>query len=185
MSEPEHGGISQDTVYEILSNPRRRFALSYLREVGEPVALTDLATAVAAWENDVDPAELTDQQEKRVYVSLYQTHVPKLEQVGVVEYHSDSGQVALAENVSQIERYVPTDTDDPFPWPQVYVAIAAVAAGLYVLAVLNAPIVGAVPQAVVGAVIAGLFLTVAVVHFAYARFVEPDDRLGLFRRRSS
>ena len=91
MSSSNTEQLSRDEVYDILSNARRRFVIYFLRDRREPVELSELSDRVAAWENDVPVEELTDQQVKRVYVSLYQTHIPKLEDTGIVEYDSDSG----------------------------------------------------------------------------------------------
>src|SRR6056297_1412574 len=103
MSESDQELSSLDTIFDLLSNPRRRFVLHYLKRVEEPVQLTELAAQIAAKENDVPVDELTSQQRKRAYVSLYQTHVPKLEEVGVVTYDADTGNVALTERADEID----------------------------------------------------------------------------------
>jgi len=65
--------LSQDVVFDILSSSRRRYVLYRLREAEGPVELTELAEQVAAWENDTETDQITEQERKRVYVSLYQT----------------------------------------------------------------------------------------------------------------
>lgn len=77
-------GLSQDQVFEVLKSPRRRYALYYLRREGGIVELSDLTDQVAVWENDTTPSGLTSEQRKRVYISLYQTHLPKLDDAGIV-----------------------------------------------------------------------------------------------------
>lgn len=87
--ESEREELSQDLIFDLLSNPRRRFILYYLRIESGPVKLPDLAKEIAAWEYDTPIDELTDQEQKRAYVSLYQTHVPKLVEAGLVDYDTD------------------------------------------------------------------------------------------------
>jgi DNA-binding transcriptional ArsR family regulator len=41
--------LSQDVIFDILSSPRRRYVLYYLRKEGGPIDLTQLAERVAAW----------------------------------------------------------------------------------------------------------------------------------------
>lgn len=74
-----------DTVLRVLSNPRRRLALRLATEYGETTT-QELTTEVAARENEKSVSELADVEEKRVYVALYQTHLPKLEQAGMITY---------------------------------------------------------------------------------------------------
>jgi len=152
--------LSRDQVFDILSSPRRRYVLYYLREYGGPVELTALAEKLAAWENDTTVEELPAQARKRVYVSLYQTHVPKLEESGLIEYDSDSGELALADDDSQVDPYLGKQTPER-PWYVYYLAVAVAGAGLLV-GVLG----GVVPLSVtvtVGIVL-GVFLLLAATH---------------------
>jgi DNA-binding transcriptional ArsR family regulator len=87
----------KDRMFETLSNPRRREALRYLRmyEDDSPVLIRDLAEQIAAWENDISPVEVTYKQRKRVYTSLYQSHLPRLHRYGFIEYDADRGTIEL------------------------------------------------------------------------------------------
>lgn len=121
--------LSQDVVFDILSNPRRRYVLYYLRTREEPVRLTKLAEEVAAWENDTNRSEITEQERKRVYVSLYQTHIPRLAEAGLIDYDKDSGQIALAEGAADIDSYLDS-TEQSYPWQRIYLGLAVASAGL-------------------------------------------------------
>lgn len=152
--------LSRDQVFDILSSPRRRYVLYYLREYGGPVELTDLAEKLAAWENDTTVEELPPQARKRVYVSLYQTHVPKLEESGLISYDSDSGELALAGDDSPVDPYLGEPGSDR-PWYWYYLAVTGVSAAL-----LAGVFVGAVPLSVtvtVGVILVA-FLLLAAVH---------------------
>lgn len=134
MSTKEQNTLTQDTVYDLLSNGRRRFVISRLRRAEGPVSVNDLSEAVAAWENDVPESELTDKQIKRVYVSLYQIHIPKLDEAGLVDYDKDSGLVELTPAVSELDSYLPeqeSDEERPRRWLLLYTAIAFVSLSLY------------------------------------------------------
>jgi len=160
--------LSQDIVFDILSSSRRRYVLYYLRTIGEPVELTDLAEDVAAWENDCSVEELTTQQRKRVYVSLYQTHVPKLESVGLVEYDQDSGEVSLTNRAFQIDSYL-DDTEPTIPWQSFYLALAVISAILLALVWLNVGVFAQIPALVVSLVLIGGFLISAMTHYFVTR----------------
>lgn len=84
MVPPGNELLSQDVAYKVLSNPRRRAIIYLLRKADRPVDVMSLAESIASWEQDTPRDELTRGQRKRVYVSLYQTHIPKLESVGLI-----------------------------------------------------------------------------------------------------
>ena len=157
--------ISQSDVFDVLSNPRRRFVLYYLREIDESVELNDLAKAIAAWENDTDESELTDQDRKRVYVSLYQTHIPKLTDVGLVEYDQDSGTVHLTDRTSVIDDYL-TDDQVSVPWHYLYLAVSVLGAATFLLVWLEVGVFATVPLLIVGSVLVASFLVLSVAHYA-------------------
>jgi len=133
------GEISQDEVFDLLSNPRRRFVINYLLREDRPVSIQELSRELATWEFEVDPEELTDQQEKRIYVALYQTHVPKLEDVGVIEYDSDTSLVELTDQATQLQPYVEEGAPTGRTWPWYYLAVAAAGGALYGAVVLDVP----------------------------------------------
>jgi len=88
--------LTVQTVVDLLRSPRRRHTIRILADQSpdNPVALVDLAEAVAR--REIENEELDDLTHKSVYVSLYQTHLPKLEEYGVVTTEleeSDDGHV--------------------------------------------------------------------------------------------
>lgn len=157
--------LSRDRVFDILSSPRRRYVLYYLREHGGPVKLTALAEELAAWEHDTTVDELGPQARKRVYVSLYQTHVPKLEDAGLIDYDSDSGELFLAEESSAVDQYLGDETDDR-PWYWYYLTLTA--GSLVALFAVLTEIIQVQLTVVFGLVI-GAFLLLAAVHAAIGR----------------
>jgi DNA-binding transcriptional ArsR family regulator len=164
MSETDSSRLSQDEVYHLLSNPRRRFIISFLRKRHE-IGLQELAAEVAAWENETPVDELTDQQQKRVYVSLYQTHIPKLEDAGIVRYDSDTGQVQLRDRVEQLDTYLPTDDRNASMWQWAYLLIVIGGSIFYALVSLDVSIFANVGETVAGAFILGLLGLVVVAQY--------------------
>lgn len=155
--------LSQDVVFDILSSPRRRYVLYYLRTTDESVKLTDLAEQVAAWENETDPDKITEQERKRVYVSLYQTHIPRLDDAGIIDYDKESGDIALAEDATNIDDYL-SSPEETIPWQQIYLALAAVSALLLGLTALDVAVFEAVSETLIAAVIVVAFVITALAH---------------------
>jgi DNA-binding transcriptional ArsR family regulator len=178
--------MAQDTVFDILSNARRRFVLYYLRETENPVDLGELAQELAAWENETSVEELTEQQRKRVYVSLYQTHIQKLAQAGLIEYDQDAASVRLADGMDQIDRYLSDDATDEaqLPWEGLYILLAVVSGILYGLVAFDVLGIAFLTEFVIGVLIAAAFTTLAAVHYVSTRWSGSESTAGaLIRNR--
>ncbi|ELY65795.1 hypothetical protein C490_13486 [Natronobacterium gregoryi SP2] len=85
---------SLDCVFDLLSDRRRRYALYYLHERDDGVATIDeLTNYVAALEARVDSDSETGTEsegaeadrKQRIRTELQHVHLPKLEEVGVLE----------------------------------------------------------------------------------------------------
>jgi hypothetical protein len=102
-------------VFEILKNQRRRRVLQYLREHGGPVSLSDLCEHIAAQENVTEVHRLSSSERKRVYVGLYQCHLPEMDGMDIVEFNKPRGIIEPGANADLFDKYVDTDqeADDP------------------------------------------------------------------------
>lgn len=95
--------LTADEVFGLLRTERRRAVLRHLR--ADPETTTgDLADHVAAEEVGTTPDRLRSEDRKRVYISLYQAHLPKLADKGVIAYDSDRGKVVRLPVADQLDR---------------------------------------------------------------------------------
>lgn len=82
---------SLDTVFDLLSDQRRRYVLYHLVNAGDDVVdYEDLAEQVAVWEAEGDPSE---DHVDRVAANLYHIHLPKLTDANVIDFDQRSGDV--------------------------------------------------------------------------------------------
>ncbi len=159
--------LTREVVFDLMNSPRRRYVIHYLSTHEGPIELQALANQVASWEDDVPVAELTDQQKKRVYVSLYQTHVPKLADSGVVTFDRDSGDVEITSRVDEIAKYL-ADGTERRPWERYYLALAVGGLLVYLVGFL-AGLLEFLGGAVVGLGITLAFLVLAIYHVSQVR----------------
>lgn len=101
----DEADLSVSTVYEVIGNRRRRYAIRFLRDAGEAAPIGTVATYVAARENGCSVDEVTRRQRKRVYTALQQSHLPVMEDVGIAVYDADSGMVAPTESLAEVDDY--------------------------------------------------------------------------------
>ncbi|SEW23941.1 DUF7344 domain-containing protein [Natrinema salifodinae] len=105
--------LPADEIFHLLQNERRRLVLRYLSGTEETVRMRDVAEQVAAWEHDTTVAELTSDQRQRVYIPLYQSHLPKLDKAGVIDYQQSRGLVERKPLADELDQYLePAPTAD-------------------------------------------------------------------------
>ncbi|MXV61270.1 hypothetical protein GS429_04165 [Natronorubrum sp. JWXQ-INN-674] len=120
-SDADQSEFDPDDIYHLLQTRRRRDVLRYLRTTDGPVRLRDLAEQVAAWEQETTIENLTSSQRQRVYISLYQSHLPKLDNRGIVDYDKDRGVVTATPLAAQFDPYLAgLEESSEDPWPRRY-----------------------------------------------------------------
>ncbi|WP_436910139.1 DUF7344 domain-containing protein [Halosimplex marinum] len=152
----EVADLPLDHVFEILKNERRRTVLHYLREHGGTVSLGELAEHVAAVENDTTVAQVTSNERKCVYVGLYQCHLPKMDDMDIVEFNQNRGRISLGPNAAQLYEYLEESDDVDRPWPLYYGSLAGAGVLGLVASGLGAAAVGLTPTVVATVVLVGL-----------------------------
>lgn len=107
--------LSKDLIFDLLRNWRRRQVLRYLDGADGSARLDELAEHIAAKENDISIQALSSSERKRVYIALYQCHLPKMDDSGVIDYNQARGTVSLRNRAARLYPYLfldPTDQDD-------------------------------------------------------------------------
>ena len=101
----EAGTLSLDAVYGILSESRRRYLLYYFLE-SDHANIEGLSLQIVAWEQDVPIDTVSEAQKQRVTSSLIHSHLPKLEDNGIVEYDDRTGDVVVSDGFDEVRETV-------------------------------------------------------------------------------
>ncbi|WP_276261517.1 DUF7344 domain-containing protein [Haloglomus litoreum] len=147
--------LSLDIAFEILKNGRRRRVLEELSAATGDLTTGELSERIAAWENSKPIEEITSEERKRVYVGLYQCHLPKMHDADVVVFNKDRGLVAPGEHADLLDRFLTPADPEPSPTSEEgsgmyrWVGTTVLAAGLLGLS-LAAETVSGVPTATFG-----------------------------------
>ncbi|WP_210424076.1 DUF7344 domain-containing protein [Halorussus ruber] len=164
--------LSRDLVFDVLKNRRRRYALHYLRRADDTVQLSELAEQVAAWENDIEVEAISAAERKRVYTALYQSHLPKLDDAGIVEYNQNRGIVKLSGAAEQLDVYLDLEAQPDIPWCNWYLGLAVAGLGLLTGAWLGLPPFSLVADVLLATVIVAAYGAVALAHTYYAQHAD-------------
>lgn len=163
---------TKSEIFDLVSSHRRRFAIHYCKEQNEPVELADLAEYVASRELEKPISELTSDERKRVYTSLQQTHLPRLERAGMIS--NDRGTVELTDNISDLEIYLDIVPRHSVPWGVYYLGLSLISALVLLLVYGELLPTGTIPPLGWAAIIVGLFAISALIHTVSNREYRLD-----------
>jgi len=114
IRDTETPSLPKDDAYHVLQNSRRRAVLRYFfAEDRETFWLRDIAETIAAWEYDTTTERLGSTERQRVYIALYQSHLPKFDDLDIVEYDASAGRVILRPRAYALEPLVGDELDAP------------------------------------------------------------------------
>ena len=82
MAESSPGDLEAVEIHDVLSNERRQMVIDRLRESEGTLSARDLSEFIAERETGESPPPRNIRQS--AYVSLHQTHLPKLDELGLV-----------------------------------------------------------------------------------------------------
>ncbi|WP_231189783.1 hypothetical protein [Haladaptatus sp. DYF46] len=166
--------LGEDQVYHLLQNERRRNVLRYLHDVEGKVSMRDIAEQVAAWENDSTVQAITSSERQRVYIPLYQSHLPKLDEEGIIEYDQSRGTVRKTDAADVLYEYLEPGTSDddvegedehnPTRWERYYLGASGLGATLLAGSTLGLSPFSLLPHGSVGLAILGMFWTLTLGH---------------------
>lgn len=154
--------LTQNQLYDTLANERRRACVRYLLDNPEEAPVKELATYVARQVSDESPP--SDSFQQSTYISLVQTHLPKLDDYGVIEYDADSKTVRVGPALEEVSRHLGGGPGSAVTTDRV-VALGASVATVLVLAVgfLDRSLLA---LTVIGAVVLQLALSLFVLYRA-------------------
>lgn len=153
--------LSKDELFRILSNSRRRQIIYFLHRAGDELTLKELAAMVAARENGTAVEDVTDEERQRVYISLYQTHLPKLEASDLVHYDEEERTVELVSDVAR-RGFFWMQTEQERPWHRYY-GVVGLLGWVFIFGIwLGLPGFALIPWAAVAVLVSTLLVAVVL-----------------------
>jgi DNA-binding transcriptional ArsR family regulator len=155
------GSIDESEVFHILGNDRRREIISSIADRSEAVAVSELASEIARGEqSDADP---TKDLYKSVYVSLQQTHLPKLSEDGIIRYDPDTNRVEPGPRLDEVTVYVTDENGVSWTSPLWPLSVSLVGLVVTLAAVSDVPLVSDVTAPVWAVVFLSAIAVLGVV----------------------
>ena len=166
---------AREEIFDVLSNARRRCIVHYLkRHEGRRVELREIVDYVAAWEEDTTIDRLDSDRRKSVYSAIRQSHLPKLERAGLIEYDHLRGDVELTDTLREAQLYLEYVPQDDIPWSQFQLGLSAVGAALVAVTWAGIYPFGGIDGLGLAAILVALFAVSAAVQ----TYQATKSRLG-------
>jgi hypothetical protein len=135
--------LSEEEIYDILSNSRRRAALQQLTGSGEgTMSLRELSVRLASEESNQSPPP--QRLRESVYSSLQQTHLPLLDELGVIRYDRATHTISLCDCAREVGRYMEETPYHGITWGELYRGLGIASLLVVLAALLEAPVVSGV-----------------------------------------
>jgi hypothetical protein len=113
--------LSKSEIFGVLQNDRRRCVLEILRNQGKQ-SIRSLSEEIAYIESQTE--EPKSNLRKSIYVSLLQTHIPKMESMGIILYNREQDIVELLPASRDLDVYIETVKKGNIPWSQFYLGLS-------------------------------------------------------------
>nr|WP_049921819.1 hypothetical protein [Halopiger djelfimassiliensis] len=167
--------LTEDELFELLSNQRRRYILHELMRTGERIDIGTLSQEIAACEDGLDLHQVTSSDRKRVYTALHQSHLPKMDKAGVIDFDRDRGTVEPTPALEDVEIYMDIVRGREIPWGDYYLGLTLLSGALLVASALAIGPFAAVSPYAWCVFVVVTFGVSALAHRYYAR----RNRLGI------
>ena len=114
--------LREAEIHEILSNERRKQTLELLKNRTGPIELRELTRWIAELESGESPPPKGVRQS--VYNSLHQTHLPKLDRHGIIDYNQYRKTIRLRSKARRVDLYMEVLTPYGITWSTYYRTLA-------------------------------------------------------------
>ena len=169
--ERQTQSLAEREIHDVLRNDRRRLVLERLTGDDSTQSVSELAEYIAAIESGEDPPPRNVRQS--VYVSLHQTHLPKLDELGIVTYEADSKEVTRAANADEVAVYMEVVPKNAISWAEYYLALSLVGLATLVAHSVGVPVLADID----GVVLAGAVLVIVSLSAGYHILTQQEAEI--------
>jgi DNA-binding transcriptional ArsR family regulator len=129
-------------IHDVLSNERRQLILKFLRDGGGLLTARELSERIAEVETGETPPPRNIRQS--AYVSLHQTHLPKLDELDIVDYDQSAKTVELNDRAREVSVYMETVPKYGISWSEYYVAVSVLGLLLIIAGEIGVPVLASI-----------------------------------------
>ena len=147
--------LPKSDIYHLFSNFRRREVMTILWGNPAQISVRELSELIAAAEANEAPAPRPLRES--VYNALHRTHLPKLDECGLVEYDPDRKHVRPVPESRRYRRYMDIDSPVGLSWGEYYRGLGIVGLFATVASLAEFPPMDAVDPLIYSSGTLGIF----------------------------
>lgn len=136
-------GLSEHQIHDVLRNDRRRQVMKQLQQSVGTVSVRELSEAIAEAETGESPPPRNIRDS--VYNALNQTHLPKLDSLGILEYNQHRKTVSLQSSAREVSLYMEVVTQYGITWAEYYQLLMLTSLCSILATEIGAPVFSTVP----------------------------------------
>lgn len=106
LSAFDVGGERRDSLFEVLSDRRRRFVLHSLQTAELPVSADELTTEIVAWEARRPVSARSGDERDGIKSSLLHNHLPRMAESGLIDYDEIRQTVTQMDRVDEVRTHL-------------------------------------------------------------------------------
>lgn len=148
----EQPDLEEVDIHDILSNERRQRTLEMLEKANAEMTVRDLSERIAALESGENPPPRNIRQS--AYVSLLQTHLPKLDDLNIVHYDNGRKTVKLSSTANQVSTFMGDESGSATSMDPYYLLLSIIGLAMVAISWAGGPAFTGIPTAVVFLLIA-------------------------------
>ena len=135
--------LNEKQIHNVLRNDRRRQVLKQLQQSVGQLSVRELSEAIAEAETGKSPPPRNIRDS--VYNALNQTHLPKLDSLGILEYNQHRKTVSLQSSAREVSLYMEVITKYGITWAEYYQLLMLVSLLAILAAEISVPVISSVP----------------------------------------
>lgn len=135
--------LNEKQIHNVLRNDRRRRVLRQLQQSVGQISVRELSEAIAEEETGKSPPPRNIRDS--VYNALNQTHLPKLDTLGILEYNQHRKTVSLQSSAREVSLYMEVVTKYGITWAKYYQLLMLVSLLAILAAEIGVPAISSVP----------------------------------------
>ncbi len=116
--------LSKSDIFGVLQNDRRRCILELLNKQ-EKLSIRALSEEIARLESGAE--EPNSSVRKSIYISLLQTHIPKMESLNLISFNREKDSIELLPAARDFDFYIETVKKGDIPLSQFYLGLSTLA----------------------------------------------------------
>lgn len=140
-------GLQSTEIHEILKNERRLKVISLLLEADDlELSVRELSERIANGETGETPPPRDIRQS--VYVSLHQSHLPKLDGHRIVDYDMQAKTVQLKDQAMELRQYMDAPPKYGVTWSEFYAGTALVGLVVVIASTIGVPLIASIDPSI-------------------------------------